>query len=224
MAPQKKSVQVAVGVVLVGALAWSGTRTIAANRAGRLEELRVAARQGPSYPLDGCLVTGARLDAGALDLVHDGRLVRVASADAAEIFLENPRPYLARLDAAVVEAQRPGYPLRTCLVAREPLGSMGEIVEHVHGTRLVRMCCDGCIKPFELKAETYLAQLDAAWIESQREVYPLDTCLVTGIPLGEDAVEHLYGTTLVRVMDAAALEAFLAAPEGYLQVLAAARE
>jgi hypothetical protein len=59
------------------------------------------------------------------------------------------------------------YPLTTCVVSGEKLGSMGAPVEHVHKQegkpdRLVRFCCKACIKDFTQDPEKYLKMIDDA--------------------------------------------------------------
>ena len=61
---------------------------------------------------------------------------------------------------AVVKAQVKDYPLDTCVVTGEKLGSMGDPIDYVFGNRLVRFCCKGCIAKFEANPGKYLAQLD----------------------------------------------------------------
>ena len=43
------------------------------------------------------------------------------------------------------------------------LGSMGDPVEKVYGTRLVKFCCAGCIKKFEENPTAFIQRLDKAW-------------------------------------------------------------
>jgi hypothetical protein len=59
------------------------------------------------------------------------------------------------------------YPLKTCVVSDEELGSMGEDVAYLHKVdgqpdREVRFCCKMCIARFKKDPATYLAKLDAA--------------------------------------------------------------
>jgi hypothetical protein len=59
------------------------------------------------------------------------------------------------------------YPLTTCVVAGDDLGSMGEAYVHIHKEagkpdREVRFCCKGCLKKFSKDPAKYLAKLDAA--------------------------------------------------------------
>ena len=51
------------------------------------------------------------------------------------------------------------YPLTTCVVSGEELGSMGEPVEYDHEGTTVKFCCKRCIPKFEKDPETYLAKL-----------------------------------------------------------------
>lgn len=63
---------------------------------------------------------------------------------------------------AVVAAQAKRYPIDWCVVSGDKLGGDGEIIDHVHQGRLVRLCCKGCIKEFQKDPQKYLGILDAA--------------------------------------------------------------
>ena len=70
-------------------------------------------------------------------------------------------------DAAWLAEARRDYPLGTCVVADEKLGSMGDATEHVwrvadRPDRLVKFCCDGCIEDFLADPAKALAKIDAA--------------------------------------------------------------
>lgn len=65
------------------------------------------------------------------------------------------------------ETAADAYPLQTCLVSDEPLGSMGDAVVYTHKEpgkpdRVVRFCCEGCIEDFRANPEKFLKKLDAA--------------------------------------------------------------
>ena len=69
--------------------------------------------------------------------------------------------------AAASAAEIANYPLKVCAVSGEDLGSMGEPFDYIHQEagqpdRLVRMCCDGCLKKFKQEPAKYLARIDAA--------------------------------------------------------------
>ena len=70
-------------------------------------------------------------------------------------------------DKAAPAKPADNYPLKTCVVSDEPLGSMGDYVNYVHKEagkpdRTVRFCCDGCIDDFKKDPAKFLAKLDAA--------------------------------------------------------------
>lgn len=59
------------------------------------------------------------------------------------------------------------YPIQTCLVSDEKLGSMGDYVSYTHKEagkpdRVIRVCCEGCIDDFKGDPAKYLKKLDAA--------------------------------------------------------------
>ncbi len=56
----------------------------------------------------------------------------------------------------------PAYPLDTCVVSGEKLGSMGENYELEHNGQKVVLCCKSCLKKFNKDPEKYLAKLAAA--------------------------------------------------------------
>ena len=62
-------------------------------------------------------------------------------------------------EATNADAKSGDYPLTTCVVSGEELGSMGEpIVKEVNGTT-VKFCCKICLPKFDKDPETYLAKL-----------------------------------------------------------------
>ncbi len=51
------------------------------------------------------------------------------------------------------------YPLDTCLVTGNELGSMGTPITQVHGNREIKFCCQPCVKKFAANPAKYLARL-----------------------------------------------------------------
>jgi hypothetical protein len=59
--------------------------------------------------------------------------------------------------SAIAADQAPSlenYPLKSCVVSDEPLGSMGDAIKYTHREagkpdRLVLFCCEGCIEDFK---------------------------------------------------------------------------
>ncbi|MFU8892530.1 MAG: hypothetical protein ACNA8L_02775 [Luteolibacter sp.] len=67
-----------------------------------------------------------------------------------------------RGDTAATAENTIPYPLETCIVAGEPLGSMGEPVVIIHEGREIKFCCDSCRPKFEADPAKYLPKLDQA--------------------------------------------------------------
>jgi len=183
---------------------------------------KVISEQLPSYPLTTCPISHESLDSMGkpVDMVHEGRLVRFCCKSCVKEFKAKPADALKAIDEAVVKAQKASYPLKTCSVSGEELGgSMGEPVDFVYGTRLVRMCCKSCIKGFQKEPAKYMATIDAALIAEQKKSYPLDTCLVSGKKIEGAGVDHLYGTRLTRFCCDKCPAAFDKEPAKYLAAL-----
>jgi YHS domain-containing protein len=136
------------------------------DHSGHAHETKAAEEnpQAKDYPLDTCPVSGKKLGSMGepVDYLHDGRLVRFCCKGCIKRFQAEPEKYLEKLDAAAFAKQKKDYPLDTCVVSGEKLGSMGEPVDYLHDGRLVRFCCKGCIKGFHKDPEKFLKKLDAA--------------------------------------------------------------
>jgi YHS domain-containing protein len=93
--------------------------------------------------------------------VYGNRLVRFCCKMCKAGFNKDPDAYLAKINTAVAEAQATDYPTDTCVVSGDKFGGdMGEPVDYVIGTRLVRFCCPMCVKQFEANPARYLSKLD----------------------------------------------------------------
>jgi YHS domain-containing protein len=73
----------------------------------------------------------------------------------------------AKTDAEIIAAARKAYPLKTCLVSNEPLGSMGEASGYIYRAkgqpdRVVYFCCEGCGDDFKANPAKFLAKVDDA--------------------------------------------------------------
>lgn len=64
-----------------------------------------------------------------------------------------------KTDASTETSAAKPYPLETCLVSGEKLGSMGEPHVFVHNGQEIKMCCDKCVPKFNKDPETYLDKL-----------------------------------------------------------------
>lgn len=195
--------------------------------AGYLAQMdtKMVEQQLPVYPLDTCLVSGQKLGSMGepVDKVYNNRLVRFCCAGCVPGFEKDPATYIEKLDAAVVEAQLPDYPMETCVVSGHELGSMGDPVNYVNANRLVRFCCAGCTAAFEKHPAKFHATLDEAYVKQQVKTYPLKTCVVSGEELGSmgKPIEYLHGNKLVRFCCEGCVAPFEKDPQKYLDKLEA---
>ncbi|MCM8541678.1 MAG: hypothetical protein NE328_15525 [Lentisphaeraceae bacterium] len=51
------------------------------------------------------------------------------------------------------------YPLDTCIVSDNELGSMGDSITMAHEGQEIKFCCKPCIKKFKKEPERYLKKL-----------------------------------------------------------------
>lgn len=169
--------------------------------------------KGAPYPLSTCPVSGKPLGKDSVSFViedaanplNDGREIRFCCQKCVEKFTADPKAFLPTIDAAIIEQQRPFYPLTKCLVMTDndlPLpGSpdADKLKEVVVLNDLVRLCCPGCIKKIKKDPASFVATIDAAAIAAQKKAYPLLTCPISGEPLEADAAEIVLGERLVRL-------------------------
>jgi hypothetical protein len=103
---------------------------------------------GDPYPLDTCPVSGKELGSmgDPIVMMHEGREVRLCCKGCIKTFETDAARYFKEIDQKIIEQQLPYYPVTTCVVSGEPLGSMGEPVNYVHNNRLMRLCCKGCLR------------------------------------------------------------------------------
>ena len=129
-------------------------------------DAQMIADQLPYYPTDTCVVSGESLSENgedtAINMIYANRLVRLCCNMCKKDFKQDPGAYIAKLDKAAADAQRPNYPLEKCMIGGK-LGSMGEPSEIVLAGRLVRFCCSMCEPKVIENPAKYLAQLDEAW-------------------------------------------------------------
>jgi len=133
-----------------------------ADPAKHLEALdkTIVELQRPGYPMDNCPVGGPLGSMGEpVNFIYMNRLVRFCCGGCEKSLVSDPAQYMAKLDKAYADAQRKAYPINTCVVGGGELGSMGEPVEIVAGTQLVRFCCDGCLPKFKADPQKYLSKL-----------------------------------------------------------------
>lgn len=120
---------------------------------------KIVEQQKASYPLDTCIVTGDKLDDTATTFVLGNRLFLLCCASCEKAIRKDPAAFIEKLNDAVKEKQGSGYALKTCPVSGKAVEGKG--VEHVVANRLIRFCCEGCIKQFDKDPAKYLSMVDA---------------------------------------------------------------
>ena len=187
----------------------------------KIDEAMIA-QQLPHYPLNTCAVRGEELGGMGepVNMIHTNRLVRFCCSGCVKTFKSDPDKYFAEMDAKIIAQQAPHYPMVDCPVSDHAHNGGFDII---YMNRLVRLCCDGCEWKFFDSPAEYVAEVDAAYAEAQRDSYPLSTCLVSGEALDNDAVEIVAGTQLVRLCCKGCVKDFNKSPQQYMEKLAAAK-
>ncbi|MFT4543270.1 MAG: hypothetical protein ACI841_003765 [Planctomycetota bacterium] len=126
----------------------------------KLDE-QVIAAQTKNYPFESCIISDEALDSmgGPLDFVHEGRLVRVCCKGCVKSFTRKSDRYFAKINAAMIKMQKSSYKLTTCVVSGELLADKPNAVDHLHGDKLVRLCCGSCVKVFKKTPDVFMADM-----------------------------------------------------------------
>jgi hypothetical protein len=109
-----------------------------------------------------CANTGEKLGDNVVAFVAGNRLMKTCCNNCKATVEGDPAKASEKLDAAVKEKQAADYPLETCVVSGEKLGSMGDPIEVVVGNRLVKLCCAGCEKALEKDPAKHIGTVDKA--------------------------------------------------------------
>jgi YHS domain-containing protein len=206
-----------LAALVVGGLALAAEQETGAPQSAWLD----------TYPLDTCIVTGAKLGSMGDPVIYhyQGREIQFCCKGCVGRFESDPTAYLDKMDKAIIEAELPDYPLQTCVVSGDTLGTMGNTVDRVCDNHLVRLCCAGCAVEFNKDPEKYMAKVEKArearMAERSPKPYPLDTCLVSGAKLGSmgDPVTYVYEGQELKFCCAGCLKQFEQDPEKYMKKL-----
>jgi YHS domain-containing protein len=209
--------------ILIGGAAFAAEENTKSEEAAVVDEAVV----GDTYPLETCIVTGAKLGAMGEPVVYDckGREIRFCCGGCIKKFEEDPEAYIEKMDKAIIAMEVENYPLGTCVVSGKNLGSMGKPVDFVYDNHLVRFCCGGCIKAFEKDPDKYTAKIDEARARQAAEAapkpYPLETCIVSGGKLGSmgEPVSRVYKGQEVKFCCAGCIPSFESDPDKYMEKL-----
>jgi hypothetical protein len=211
------------GVLLLAGLASAQNPT----PAGEAKQPAPAAAQAvygtkALYPLNTCVVTDEELEGEGTTVEAGGRTFKLCCKKCTAKLEKDVATYAKKVDAAIVAAQLPKYPLNTCPVSGEKLGGMGEPVRIVVDGTLVQLCCAKCTKQATSESAAMAMKVRDAAFAQQMAKYPLKTCVVTGKELGADAVNTMFGTTLVRTCCPKCVAAIEKEPAKFIAKLAPA--
>ena len=219
------SVALLLGLSAFGVQEGQATEAAAATT-GTADEAAMIAEQMPTYPMTTCVISGEELGGemgDPIDFLHEGRLVRLCCKGCVKKFKKDPAKHMAMVDAAIIKEQMPNYPLTTCPISGNEFGEEHPGINVIHGTRLVRFCCEDCVKSYKKNPAKAMAALDAAYIAAQLPDYKPTTCPVSGEELGGmgDPVNLLYGNTLVRLCCKGCVKKFKKEPAMFMEKLGA---
>ena len=188
-------------ILIPVALALAGALSAQAEPAAKADaKAPPAFLQRPTpYPLTKCVVSGEDLDKDAVTFTAGGTTFRTCCEKCQAKVEKDPASFAPKVEAAMQAAQLAHYPLKTCVISGEELGSMGKPVQLMLEGTLVQLCCKQCVKKAQAQAPQLAQKVVAAAHDAQRASYPLDTCVVSGEKLDKDAVDVMFGTTLVRL-------------------------
>ena len=88
--------------------------------------------------------------------MHMTKWTKFAAIIVATAYLAAP---LTALAADKTDKKAKPYPLKTCIVTDEELGSMGDAYVFAHKGQEIKLCCKGCQKNFKKNPEKYLKKL-----------------------------------------------------------------
>lgn len=124
-------------------------------------DAKIIAAQSAVYPLTTCINSGSDLGAdGGVSFVVGNRLVKTCCTNCQAKVEADPAAFIAKLDAAVIEAQKADYPVATCVVGGHELGD--DAVDMVVANQLIRLCCAGCEGKVNAEPVKFLSMLESA--------------------------------------------------------------
>jgi len=178
---------------------------------------------GDPYPLLNCVILDEPLDRRAKRIDDDGRDIRVCSKECVEEFEKNGHTWLQVIDDRITQQQTKVYPTTKCIVDGQSLEEFGAI-DFIFRNRLFRICSYDCQEKIEKKPGEYFEKLNKAVIEKQKPTYPLTKCVVSGKPLGKNALDLVVANQLVRLANEGMVDRFDQTPGKYLEAVRKAAE
>lgn len=108
--------------------------------------------------------------------------------------------------AAIIFKQTPSYPLTTCVACGKALPATP--IEYVKNNHLYRLDVADCQKAVDADPAGAWKKIEAAVVAQQKPTYPLKVSAVSDKALEATAIDHAYGTRLVRLASAEEVAAF----------------
>lgn len=185
--------------------------------------------KGEPYMLATCAASGRPLDVknSRTTKVVDNQELKFCCGGCAEAVAKDPAKWVAKVDAAHADQQRPIYPLTTCVVSGEPLvdaEGKDTATELVVQNRLFRLCCADCGKAVKADPGKFAAKLDAAALAAQAKAYPLTQCVQNPkAAVTADSTQFVVAGRLVRTCCARCKGKVLENPYEYVMAVDAAR-
>lgn len=123
----------------------------------------VVAAQLADYPLDRCPISGKQLGSmgDPVKLVTDNHLVQLCCKGCTSKAKARKDEIVRDIQAAAYAKQKDSYALKTCLNTGEELDPKATI-EVMHGSTLLRFCCEDCIDELNKAPAKMLGKLMAA--------------------------------------------------------------
>jgi len=135
-------------------------------------EAAVIAAQKPLWPNMPCPVSGEAFGGEEMgdpvDFVYGMRYFKLCCGGCKRGVAKDADKVYGKISAAMMTEQAKTYPLTKCVISGEELGSMGDPIDRMYGTTLVRLCCKGCVRGFEKNAAALAKQVKDARIDRRR--------------------------------------------------------
>jgi len=128
-------------------------------------------------------------------------------------------------DKAIIAAELPSYPFKTCVVSKRALDSGEGPFDLVVDGHLFRVCCLGCEERARAKSKEIRASIERAVIARDRAHWPVKECPVSGEAYDESkakTVEFVYGTRYVKLCCESCVMAFEYDPAVFMKDIDAA--
>ncbi len=189
------------------------------------------------YPFDICLVSGSALGKTPVLLEIEGRVLKTCSDECRSKVAADPKPFLRKLDAAVIAAQDAVYPVTERRLGRWSLcprcnkdidAADGPVNFVTTKNQLMKVCSVECAEQLDRddrSAKTKLiihSTAIQAFLLGRGELYKVNTCPVSGRELGKEPVLVQHGLTLVKLCCKDCLDEFKLTPNTFVAKLTTA--